>query len=502
MTAADALGWIRRRRLGFGALAAGLAAALAMPSWSVWPLGIIGLAAFAVLAATADNRRAAFGRGWMFGLGFFGLGLYWIGFSFGNRDPALALLAPFAIAALAGGLGLFTGLVGIGVRGIRARPWLFPLGFAGVWTLGEIARGVLFTGFPWNLAAHAVAPGSVLSQAAAYVGVYGLSFLCAAFCAACALPAMRGRAGALPGGAFAAAVAIAAFALGLSRPDAPPADGEAPVIRVVQPNIAQLDKWKRELRGAHFANLLDLSSAPAAGPVALIVWPETSTPFDLSTDPDSRALIAERALDPGAAALIGAPRRDADGRIRNSVVAFGPDAAQRIYDKHHLVPFGEYVPFGEWLPFGGLAGGGFAEGPGPALVEAAGLRVAILICYEVIFPRYAGAAGRPDLMINVTNDAWFDDSPGPRQHAVAAAYRAIEQGVPLVRSANTGVSLVTDARGATLKALDFGRRGVVDVRRPAAFPQPPLIAAAPLAIPFGLALLGAAAAAIGRIRPE
>ncbi|MEM6491506.1 MAG: apolipoprotein N-acyltransferase, partial [Pseudomonadota bacterium] len=271
---------------------------------------------------------------------------------------------------------------------------------------------------------------------------------------------------------------------------APAIADDAPLIRIVQPNIAQLDKWRRELRGAHFSNLLDLSSRPAARPVALLVWPETATPFDLSTDADSRRVIAARALAPGAAAAIGTPRRDDDGRVRNSLVAVGDDGGVRaIYDKHHLVPFGEYVPFGAYLPFGGLVGGGFAEGPGPRLLDVAGLKLAPLICYEAIFPRYAGAGGeRPDLLVNITNDAWFDDSPGPRQHVVASLYRAIEQGVPLVRAANTGVSLVADARGRILEQLDFGARGVIDRPAPAAFETPPPASYAPLAIPLVLSL--------------
>jgi len=149
------------------------------------------------------------------------------------------------------------------------------------------------------------------------------------------------------------------------------------------------------------------------------------------------------------------------------------------YDKHHLVPFGEYLPFEQWLPFGGLAGSGFEAGPGAQTLEASGFRFSPLICYEAIFPRHAveSQANRPDFLLNVTNDAWFGDSPGPRQHLVAVAYRAIEQGLPLLRAANTGISAVVDAHGETLSHKDLGARGALD------FAMPPTVAA-PLAAKF------------------
>src|SRR6185437_12316950 len=261
-------------------------------------------------------------------------------------------------------------------------------------------------------------------------------------------------------------------------------------IVLVQGNVAQGQKWDRALMMSIFDRYLQLTRegiarAGAAGTV--VVWPETASPFLLARDAPARQAISEATN--GAPALIGAVRFDADDRPRNSLFALvdgGTIAA--VYDKWHLVPFGEYQP--NWLPLGiqVVPGGGFARGPGPRTLHVPGVPpVGPLICYEAIFPGDAAdAADRPEWLVNVTNDAWFGNSAGPRQHLAAARARAVEEGLPLLRAANTGISAAFDAHGRELGRIAIGQAGTLVVPLP--LPLPPTLFAR-----FGLLIPGLAA---------
>ena len=335
-------------------------------------------------------------------------------------------------------------------------------------------------------------------QPAAGIGVHGLTLATLLLAAAPAL-SQRWRATALAG--------LAVWAgCGLLRLDeVPTGTTPMPTVVVVQGNVPQGQKWNRALVDSIFSRYLTLTSdgmrqAPP-GPAA-VVWPETAVPFLLETDVAAREAIA--AASGRAVALIGGVRFGLDGRPRNSLFALTPDATvSQVFDKAHLVPFGEYQP--NWIPLGVqlVPGGGFAPGPGPISLTPPSIpKVGPLICYEAIFPGQAvDRNNRPDWLVNVTNDAWFGNSTGPRQHLAAARMRAVEEGLPLVRAANTGISALFDAHGHEIARLGMGQAGVLVGSLPRALP-PTLFGQVGLLLPsfFGtLALF--AGILLGRVRP-
>jgi apolipoprotein N-acyltransferase len=272
----------------------------------------------------------------------------------------------------------------------------------------------------------------------------------------------------------------------------PTPDTSAAGIKVVlvQGDIAEGQKWSPALAEHIFDHYLSLTREGVAqagqGP-AVVVWPETASPYLLQTDVVARAAIAEATGH--RPALVGSVRFDRDNRPRNSLFAVLPDGTLGgVYDKWHLVPFGEYQPSWFPLPIQVVPGGGFQFGPGPRTLHLPGPvpglpAVGPLICYEAIFPGQAvDEADRPGWMVNVTNDAWFGNSTGPRQHLAAARMRAVEEGLPLLRAANTGISAAFDPRGHELARLGMNRSGVLVVDLPAALP-PPVFARFGLLVP-------------------
>jgi apolipoprotein N-acyltransferase len=368
----------------------------------------------------------------------------------------------------------------------RALPegWRRVLGFAGAWVLSELARGALFTGFPWNLMGSVWAFAALPVQGAALVGVHGLSL--ATVLLAC-LP-LLGRVRPLVGGA---AVLAAAAALGAWRLAEPPplvAAGPTPRLVLVQGNVEQQVKWREDQRMAIFQRYLDMTAEAAAraaaaapaGRVVVAIWPETASPFLLAQDPEAKRLIAE-ALPPGGLLIAGTVRGEWGEdrvlqRVFNSLVALddrGEVAA--LTDKFHLVPFGEYMPLSGLIPIRMVVGGmDFSAGPGPETLSLPGVPpFGALICYEVIFPGAVAPTPRPAWLLNITNDAWFGVSSGPWQHLTTARLRAAEEGLPLVRAAQTGISAVFDAQGRRLAFLPLGTGGTLEVDLPGALPPTP-----------------------------
>jgi apolipoprotein N-acyltransferase len=268
-----------------------------------------------------------------------------------------------------------------------------------------------------------------------------------------------------------------------------PDAGEATVpgvkLRLVQGAIPQNRKWAPELRRDHLERYLSMSRQEGFAGRTHVIWPESAVPYFLGRARGLRAAMAA-AAPPDGALLSGIARVEdgADGpRLFNSVVALDRDARQIArYDKSHLVPFGEYMPLDGILPMEQLAHGGigYTPGPGPRVLDVPGApAVSPLICYEAIFPAGIVPAGeRPGWLLNVSNDAWFGTSAGPYQHLTNARLRAVEQGLPLVRAANAGVSVVVDAHGRTLARLGLNQRGILDAALPAARETPTLYARA------------------------
>lgn len=430
--------------------------------------------------------------GWMFGFGYHLAGLYWIGAAFLVEADVFGWLLPLAVTALPAGLALFS------AAALAAASWLWHPGltrvvaFAVAFAAAEWLRGHVLTGFPWNLLGYALTGHLVLMQSAALVGAYGLTLIAAlAFPAPAVAFADAGsdrragrrlrRAG---GGVMMALVPAAAMlAYGYARlAETVPSPLPGVMVRIVQPSVPQREKWRPEHQRRIFLDHLDLSAATpgeAAG-ITHVLWPEAAMPFQPLRSPEALALIAERL--PSTTLLISGAIRATDSlpsggrRAYNSLMVFRSGVLTTSYDKTHLVPFGEYLPFQSMLESIGLEQltrlrGGFSIGVEPRpLLHIPGLPAAApLICYEAIFPGAVVQSGpRPGLLVNVTNDGWFGATSGPHQHFQQARVRAVEEGLPLLRAANNGISGVIDPWGRVLAHLDLDVRGVIDSTVPSA----------------------------------
>lgn len=469
-------GW---RRWGVAALVGALATT-ALPPLNILPALLPAFVALVWLldgtAGAPRPARAAFALGWWFGFAHFVTGLYWISNALLVDAAAFGWLVPFAVAGLSAYFALFPALA-VMIAGRAAPGWPRVAALAGAWAVGEYLRGVVFTGFPWNPIGSALQVSPELMQGAALVGAFGLSLVAVLIAALPATLARPGRAGwiALVMAAGLGAMLWIGGAVRLA--DAPvdvPASG--PRLRLVQGAVNQAIKWDRTRARAHFERYIALSRAPGRdGAVPdVVIWPETAVPAVYDGSDDFPKALAQ-ALVPGGTLITGVIRREGQGdqvRLWNSVIAVnGRGRLLATYDKHHLVPFGEYVPLARFNPLPKLTAGrrDFSAGPGPATLTLPGLApFSPLVCYEVIFPGQVVTPGpRPAFLLNVTNDAWFGISTGPYQHLAAARLRAVEEGLPLVRAANTGISALIDAQGRVRASLGLGRRGVLDVALPA-----------------------------------
>ena len=467
-------GW---RRHGT-ALLLGALATLAMPPFGVVAVLIPSLVGLAWLIAARDIRSAAV-AGWWFGFGHLATGLHWVSSAFLVDAQRYGWLAPVAVLSLAGGLALLYAAAAGLARLVGARGVMGVLVLAASWTGFEWVRGWILTGFPWNLMGTVWTAHDAVLQGAALFGVHGLSLMTVAVAA---VPSVLGDPGPSDRRAWAAIAVAASLLVAIAIAGAvrlAAVDNNLTtdiVIRVVQPNIPQQLKWRKELRFSHLERLISMSRGAGGTPApAVVAWPETAVPFLLDTEVNRRLIAA--AIAPGGILVTGAVRRSADhaSGAWNSLYAL--DSAARVlavYDKAHLVPFGEYVPWRDILPLSKLVAGrgDFIPGPGRRTVRLPGLPLfSPLICYEIIFTgRVVDAEDRPAWILNVTNDAWFGDLTGPYQHLAAARLRAVEEGLPVVRAANTGISAIIDAHGRLRDFLDLGATGMVEGHLPLALP--------------------------------
>lgn len=441
--------------------AAGAAAALGQAPWGLWYLALPAFGAGLWAVCHARTAWQAFGRAWTFGAAHFAVALHWITEPFFVEPEVTGWLAPFALVGLAGGLALFWGAAG-GLGRIFGHR-LGAIGVAVCFVLAEAARSYVLTGFPWALPGHVWVQSPALPLAA-WLGPLGLTALVL-------LPASS-----LARGRYGVAIGVWACALGLGAlVPAAPVDEGAQVVRLVQPNAPQHLKWQADMIPVFFQSALEATATqPQGRDPALVVWPETSLPVLLGRSEQARDFIA-RASGP-AQVLVGAQRYGADGTPRNAAALLTPDGEiSVVYDKHHLVPFGEYLPLApvfDMLGVSALAAqlaGGYGAGAGPVVMEIDGLgQVFVMICYEAIFPHYIRQTPRADVIVHLTNDAWFGNFAGPAQHLALARLRAAEQGIGVLRAANTGVSAAIDARGGVVASLGMGLSGPLDVRVPPA----------------------------------
>ena len=423
----------------------------------------------------------AFATGWWFGFGYFVAGLWWIGNALFVEAREFLWLWPLAITLIPAVLAVFYGLAAVLARVLWSDGILRFAALAFGFGVAEWLRSFAFTGFPWNAVGYAVMPVPMLMQSASVVGLYGMNALAVfVFALPAAFAQARWRAG------MAAALVIlllgAHTGYGFWRlGHAAAVDETAPLVRIVQPSVDQSVKWDQAMRNQIFETLLALTGeeSETGEKPAIVIWPETSVPFILTEAPDAVAAIAD-VLVPDQILLAGAVRvgETGDGAPRtyyNSILALNGDGVIiDAADKEHLVPFGEYLPFKEIAERLGLkkiadADRGYSAAERRrTLTLPNGMVVLPSVCYEAIFPYASAADGDPaTLIVNVTNDAWYGDVPGPYQHLHQARLRAVENGLPMARAANTGLSAVFDGYGRQLAALGYGARGAIEARLPA-----------------------------------
>jgi apolipoprotein N-acyltransferase len=498
-------GW---RRRGLAALL-GVCAAAALPPFYALPLLIPAFSGLLLLVSRAATRRQAFYDGWWWGLGHFTAGLYWICISLWVEPEKFAWLTPVALFGLPSVLAIYIGLVTLllyctgargGGRGTNP-PFLGPrssiLIFAALWVGAEYLRAHLFSGFPWNLTGYVWTASDITLQVASVTGVYGLSWMTVVIASMPSLFVSEGDNARMPN--IVAILLLAGIAVfGVWRLETHPTRFTGVKARIVQANVPQNLKWDAKAAMEGLKKHMRLTRSPGIRSVNLVLWPETAVPYPIARE---TALTQDLGgvLPGGALLLTGGLRSNGydNSGLWNSVFAIdwqGKIVAE--YDKHHLVPFGEYIPLRGVPVLRGLIDfvakdiGDFSRGPGPRTL-AIGPYPAMspLVCYEAVFPDEAtDGTHRAQWLLSLTDDAWFGLSSGPYQDVEMARMRAVEQGLPLLRSANTGISAGFDAYGRTLAWLPPEEEGMFDLFLPEAAQQPTLFSRYPGAWVFFMAI--------------
>ncbi len=456
----------------------GASTALSFAPFHIWPVLFVAFPVFFLLLESAPSRRSAMGRSYFFGYGYFMAGTWWIANALLVDAAQFGWLVPFCVIGLTGLFALWFVLFG----------WMFWMGRAGrtasdimlfavLWVALECLHSVGWFGFPWNLLGYVALSSIRISQIAALIGPYGLSLFVVTLAL---LPLLfikpdvssKQRTILL---AVALALLIGAYGYGMKRMPAQAAMTNTR-LRIVQANIPQGIKWTEEGRANSLKIHAGMSRLQSDAPLpSIIIWPESAFPYTIYPGSDWPKRLSE--LAPAGGLLItGTVHGDDSGaelKLWNSILAV--DSRGTIvgsYDKHQLVPFGEFVPLRNLLPMNKITPGGidFSRGRGASTITISGHpSFSPLICYEAIFPWIAvDSAKRPAWILNVTNDAWYGDTPGPYQHLAMSRMRAIEQGLPVVRAANTGISAVIDPFGRIVRMMPLNQRGIIDQALPAA----------------------------------
>jgi len=437
--------------------------------YGAWPVALLGLALAFLRFHQARGSKAAFAQGFWTGFGYALLVMFWITEPFLVDAQTFGWLAPFGLAGMAAGFGVFWGLGFWGGYRLAGQPTGVALVLG--WSLAEIARSLVFTGLPWGLISY-IWVGLWPYDWASVVGPFGVGIVTLALAGLLAQFLRK------PGwrqGAVLAGLALLLTAGGaIVRPSTESLTGR-PIVRLVQPNAPQHLKWLPEYQQVFFDRLLDMSAQPGAPD--LVVWPEVAVTFPLNGDDAPFAQISDAVGD---RPIVLGGLRVQDQKVLNSMLVLDRAGVPvALYDKFHLVPFGEYAPGGEMMRDLGLRGlaerleFGFVPGPGPQMLNLPGGLTALpMICYEAIFPHELRRAGpdRPDVMLHLTNDAWFGEGAGPAQHLAQARARAVEFGLPVVRVANTGISAMIGPDGTITDKIALGQAGWLDAPLPMARP--------------------------------
>lgn len=475
-------GWPLRGRALF-AFALGALSVLAMPPYCWWLILGLTVPLFYALLSTTHSAKTAFLEGWLFAFGYFGLGLMWIGNALLVEGNPFSWVWPLAIAGLPALLGFFYAIpAALLHRYTKIASLSGWAAMIGTFALSEWLRGHMFTGFPWNLFGYTWNSSLPLAQSVSLVGSYGLTLLTLFWAMIPALLWIKAAKQQVLRISIIGGISFAGLLFwGYARLANHPVDLRSDmVVRLVQPNIPQEDKWDSRKANDNARKLLDLTVPDEgnAGATTLVIWPETAI---------SETFLMHEHVQPAIREVLGDYKRpvylmtgllrreisqngDAD-RYYNSLATYDSQLNQvTLYDKSHLVPFGEYIPYQNLIPLNPFVNfGGFEKGAGPQtqMVEK-GLHISPLVCYEIIFPHATtdNQSLRPDLIVNVTNDAWYGDSAGPRQHLAMTRFRAIEEGVAVARAANTGISGLFDPYGRLLAHIDLDHDGAKNIALP------------------------------------
>lgn len=476
----DYKGW-RRRGL---AMLLGLFSALALPPLYLLPLLIPSFSGLFLLICGAGNKKQAFMDGWWWGLGYFTAGLYWICISLYVEPEKFAWLTPFALFGLPSVLAIYAGIaaaavffISVGRKAANGVMIYFsPIILATIFTVSEYLRAHLFTGFPWNLIGYTWTVSDITLQAASFAGIYGLSWITVFVSTTPALFILSGKP-VLPN--IASVILVLSMVLfGWWRLEHNPIRYSDVKIRIVQANIAQNIKWSEGAQNDILNKYAGLTSSPGLSGVNMVIWPEAALPYYINVNDGAGFIRNIASILPENSLLITGGLR-AENNANNSWQAWnsmfvinhdGNIIAQ--YDKHHLVPFGEFIPFRNILPVENISGGhgDFSAGNGPATIKVNNLpSFSPLICYESIFPdEVINSSDKPKWLLNITNDAWFGMSSGPYQSLQMSRVRAVENKMPVIRAANTGISAVIDSLGRIILALPLERDGTIDSYLPLA----------------------------------
>ena len=438
-------------------LSLGGIASLGMAPCNAWPVLLACLSLFYLLIHRTGSSKGAFAYGWLFGFGYFFTGLFWVKNALLVDGNPFSWIWPLAVAGLPALLSFFIAFGACGARRFANLETASGfLSFTAFIAAAEWARGFVFTGYPWNLFGYTWASTLPIVQTVSIGNIYFLTWLTVFwFC----LPGFlllnaakkqeKIRLGFVALISFALCLGFGIWRLQTAEITAVPNID----IRIVQPNIPQSEKWDRSQSGLHFFKAIDLSK-PEKESVnkTIIVWPETALGFWIVDDPRAMKHLTDmlQSYPGGAVLLTGLLRAEPETKSYfNSLVMIDADGRiSNIYDKHHLVPFGEYIPFQKWIPLKPVVRfTGFGLGDGPKTFEVFGLKYSPVICYEIIFSGAVTGPDSPDFIVNVTNDAWYGVSAGPYQHFTQAIFRAVEEGIPVIRDANTGFSGLIDPLG-------------------------------------------------------
>lgn len=468
------------------ALLAGAFMALAFAPLHFFIAAMISLPVFYLLLEKTEGKKPIFWLGFCFGFGHFLAGIYWIAISLLTDVAQFGWLIPFALSIIPSILALYIGLFALSYKFLISKFNLtqnyqkIPL-FAICWIVFEVLRANLLSGFPWNLLGYIWMFDLHFAQFASVFGIYGLSFFAVLIGLFPIL--FLSKKIILGDKILAAMLTVFIFAnllFGFLHIDEKKLiHDEKTVLRLVQANIKQEIKWEDDQKYKNFRKMIDLTNSKSLYGVKAVIWPETAIPYIVDNNPELLRNLSE-AVPQNGLLISGGLRLQRDEieenkilNIWNSVFVISKNSITQHYDKHHLVPFGEYVPLHRFLAFlfidkvvDKITGGGvgFSEGEGAQTLATENFSFSPLICYEVIFSnQVVNKIHRPDLFINVTNDAWFGNSSGPYQHFDMAKMRAIEYGISLVRVAGTGISALVDPYGRVVSKIDLNEEGIIDV---------------------------------------